>query len=157
MKNPLRALARVLLVLVMAVGLVLVYGRYRRLQEPPRAGGDAAARLTYAMTVRGEAKLGTLAAAEDVLLREDGSLLGRMNASPRIAPHQLEVTAEDGSILLVDSTEEYRLVGELTVQGRFGDHGFFLPNGKHLAVNQPLDVRMNGLNATIFVLAIDVF
>ena len=146
-----------LLILALAIGLLLVYVRYRTLSDSPLTSNGEKARIFYTLQEESPARASALAEAEEILFADTRTRLGVLAQAPKITPAYIEGVRSDGTLAYLPSAHASELCGTLIAEGSFTKNGFFANGQRHITANQRISVLMNGLNVTILVLNVSRF
>lgn len=146
-----------LLLFALAVGILLVYVRYRALSDSPLTSDGDKAEITYTLQTSSASRAASLALTEEIFFADTRQLLGRIENEPAISPAYTEALRADGTIAYIPSNTAYELHGTFVATGSFTENGFFANGRRHITANQTISAVMNGLNATILVLNVRHF
>ena len=146
-----------LLLFALAIGVLLVYVRYRTLSDSPLTGDGEKAAVTYTLQTSSKARAETLARAKELSFADTDSLLGYVEEPPEIRPAYTEALRADGTVAYLPSNAHYEVRGTFIAEGSFTENGFFANGQRHITANQSISAQMNGLNVTILVLNVHHF
>ena len=146
-----------LLLFALAIGILLVYVRYRTLSDSPLTNDGDKAAVTYTLQIDSHSRARTLSLADSIYFNDTNDLFGRIETPPEIRAAYAEALRADGTIAYLPSSSMYELRGILFAEGSFTENGFFANGRRHITANQTFSAVMNGLNVTILVLNVDHF
>ena len=146
-----------LLLFALAVGILLVFVRYRTLSDSPLTADGETAKITYTLQSDSRARASALAQAKDVIFADTHTHFGILEKAPSISPAYRDCVRTDGTIAYLPSERSCELRGTLIAEGSFTENGFFAGGRRHITANQHLSVLMNELNVTILVLNVSRF
>ena len=146
-----------LLLFALAIGILLVYVRYRTLSDSPLTDDGEQVAVAYTLQADSLPRANRLAQADKIYFSGTKDLLGRIDTAPEISPARTEALRTDGTIAYLPLSTVYELRGIFLSEGSFTENGFFTDGRWHLTANQTISASMNGLNVTILVLNIQRF
>lgn len=146
-----------LLLFALAVGILLVYVRYRTLSDSPLTSDGDRAEITYTLQTDSPARASALLQAEEITFADTRTHFGRVERPPTVTPAYTEGIRPDGTTAYLPSGNARELRGTLLAEGSFTENGFFAGGRRHVTANQRISVIMNGLNVTILVLNVSRF